>query len=138
MNLLKHYDVKLEGTNALVIGRSALVGRPIAQLLLNENATVSVAHSKTRNMAQLAKQADILVVAIGRANFVDETFIQAEQVVVDVGINRTDQGLVGDVNYAAVADKVKAITPVPGGVGPMTIATLLENTFKAYMRKESA
>lgn len=137
MNLLKHAKIPLEGKHALVIGRSALVGRPIAQLLLNENATVSVAHSKTRNMPQLAQQADILVVAIGRANFVDESFVHAEQVIVDVGINRTDQGLVGDVNYAAVVDKVRAITPVPGGVGPMTIATLLENTFKAYALKES-
>jgi methylenetetrahydrofolate dehydrogenase (NADP+)/methenyltetrahydrofolate cyclohydrolase len=115
-----------------VIGRSALVHRPVAQLLLNENATVTVCHSKTRNLAQLTQLADIVVVAIGKDKFLTQEHIHHANAIIDVGINRVNDKLVGDVDYDALFDKVDYMTPVPGGVGPMTIVSLLENTMKSY------
>lgn len=135
MTLLDRANVKLEGANAVVIGRSDLVGRPIAQLLLNKNATVTTCHSRTKDISSFTKQADIIVVAIGRPNYLDKSYIGKDSVIIDVGINRVDGKLVGDVNYDDVFDSVSAITPVPKGVGPMTIVSLLENTLIAYSKR---
>lgn len=135
MTLLDRANVKLEGANAVVIGRSDLVGRPIAQLLLNKNATVTTCHSRTKDIPSFTKQADIIVVAIGRPNYLDKSYIGKDSVIIDVGINRVDGKLVGDVNYDDVFDSVSAITPVPKGVGPMTIVSLLENTLIAYSKR---
>ena len=135
MELLKRCNIDLKGKNAVVLGRSNIVGKPQALLLLRENATVTVCHSKTRDLPGICRKADILVSAMGRAKMIDETYVNPEQIVVDVAINSDENGkLCGDVDYAKVADKVAAITPVPGGVGPMTIAMLLKNTLKAYRR----
>lgn len=133
MTLLKETQIEVSGLNAVVIGRSALVGRPIAQLLLNQNATVTVCHSKTRDIAQYTRQADLIVVAMGKARFLKPEHLHKAPVVIDVGINRIDGKLVGDCDYEAIKDLCDAITPVPGGVGPMTIASLLENTLEAYL-----
>ena len=124
----------LAGKHALVIGRSNIVGKPMAQLLLASDATVTVAHSRTADLPALCRQADIVVAAVGRARFVKGDWIKPGAVVIDVGINRTDAGLVGDVDFAAVREAAAAITPVPGGVGPMTIACLLANTLTAAAR----
>lgn len=132
MTLLNHYTIEISGKHAIVIGRSALVGRPVAQLLLNENATVTVCHSKTKDLAQLTRLADIIVVAIGRDKFLTPDHINHAKAIIDVGINRVNDKLVGDVDYDALMDKVDYMTPVPGGVGPMTIVSLLENTLKSY------
>lgn len=132
MTLLKHYNIEVSGKHAVVIGRSALVGRPVAQLLLNENATVTVCHSKTRNLTQITQMADIVVVAIGKDKFLTQEHIHHANAIIDVGINRVNDKLVGDVDYDALFDKVDYMTPVPGGVGPMTIVSLLENTMKSY------
>lgn len=132
MTLLNHYNIEISGKHAIVIGRSALVGRPVAQLLLNENATVTVCHSKTKDLAQLTRLADIIVVAIGRDKFLTPDHINHANAIIDVGINRVNDKLVGDVDYEALMDKVDYMTPVPGGVGPMTIVSLLENTLKSY------
>lgn len=132
MEIFKAYDINLEGKNAVVIGRSNIVGKPIANLLLNANATVTVTHSKTRNLKEICADADILVAAIGRADFVTADMVKDGAVVIDVGINRMDDGkLKGDVKFDEVAPKCSFITPVPGGVGPMTIAMLLSNTIKS-------
>lgn len=132
MRLLKEYDIDVTGKNAVVIGRSNIVGKPMANLLLNASATVTITHSKTKNLSQITKNADILVAAIGIANFVKEDMVKEGAVVIDVGINRLDDGrLVGDVDFDSVAPKCSFITPVPGGVGPMTIAMLLNNTIKS-------
>lgn len=135
MTILKSYDIDLEGKNALVIGRSQLIGKPIASLLLKENATVTQAHSKTKNLEQLIENNDIIVVAVGHKEMIKKDMLNEHHIVIDVGIHEDGDTLVGDVEKAAY-DKVKAITPVPGGVGPMTIASLLENTYIAYLRKE--
>lgn len=137
MSLFEAYQINLQGKHAIVIGRSALVGRPVAQLLLNQNATVTVCHSKTKDMPNLVKTADVVVVAIGKAKFLSEAYTNLNQVIIDVGINRVDNHLVGDVDFESIKDQVQAITPVPGGVGPMTIVSLLENTLEAYDLKES-
>ena len=132
MEIFKAYDINLEGKNAVVIGRSNIVGKPMANLLLNANATVTVTHSKTRNLKEICADADILVAAIGRADFVTADMVKEGAVVIDVGINRMDDGkLKGDVKFDEVAPKCSFITPVPGGVGPMTIAMLLSNTIKS-------
>ena len=132
MEIFKAYDINLEGKNAVVIGRSNIVGKPMANLLLNANATVTVTHSKTRNLKEICAGADILVAAIGRADFVTADMVKESAVVIDVGINRMDDGkLKGDVKFDEVAPKCSFITPVPGGVGPMTIAMLLSNTIKS-------
>ncbi|HEL2055570.1 TPA: bifunctional methylenetetrahydrofolate dehydrogenase/methenyltetrahydrofolate cyclohydrolase [Streptococcus suis] len=135
MEMFKEYQIDLEGKTALVIGRSNIVGKPMAQLLLDANATVTIAHSRTKNLAELARQADILVVAIGRGHFVTKEFVKPGAVVIDVGMNRDDNGkLIGDVKYDEVAEVASHITPVPGGVGPMTITMLMEQTFEASVR----
>jgi len=131
MTLLKEYKIPLAGTRAVVVGRSIDVGRPMAALLLNADATVTICHSKTRDLAEELKRADILISAIGKAHFIQPEMVKKGAVVIDVGINQLDGKLVGDVDYAKVAGIASAITPVPGGVGPMTIATLMENTYRA-------
>jgi len=134
----KHLGDDLSGQHAVVIGRSNIVGKPVALLLLQENCTVTIAHSRTKNLAEICKQADILVAAVGRPEFVQADWVKAGATVIDVGINRIERDgktkLVGDVDYAGVADVCGAITPVPGGVGPMTIACLLKNTVEAARR----
>src|SRR5213078_2078845 len=131
MVLLADAGVSLEGTHAVVIGRSNLFGKPMAQLLLGANATVTICHSRTRDLPSVSREADILIAAVGRAKMVGGDWVKPGAVVIDVGINRTDDGLVGDVDFEAAADVAGAITPVPGGVGPMTIAMLLQNTVSA-------
>jgi methylenetetrahydrofolate dehydrogenase (NADP+)/methenyltetrahydrofolate cyclohydrolase len=131
MTLLSEYRIPLSGSHAVVAGRSIDVGRPMAALLTNADATVTICHSKTKNIAEELKRADILVSAIGRAHFIQPAMVKPGAVVIDVGINQLNGKLVGDVDFAAVQDIAGAITPVPGGVGPMTIATLMENTFRA-------
>lgn len=137
VELLKRSNIAIKSKKVVVIGRSKLVGNPVAKLLLDENATVTICHSKTENLKEIAKSADILIVAIGREKFVDKTFVKDNAVVIDVGINRNSEGkLVGDVDFDDVKEVASYITPVPKGVGPMTIAMLLSNTFKAYLNKE--
>jgi methylenetetrahydrofolate dehydrogenase (NADP+)/methenyltetrahydrofolate cyclohydrolase len=131
MELLEHEDVDLRGAEAVVLGRSQLVGRPLASLLLARDATVTMCHSRTRHLAEVCSRADVLVAAVGRPHLVTAEMVREGAVVIDVGINRTEDGLAGDVDFEAVAAKAAAITPVPGGVGPMTIAMLLVNTVKA-------
>lgn len=132
IELLKAYNVEIEGKNAVVVGRSNIVGKPVATLLLQENATVTVCHSKTKNLSQFTSNADILVTAIGKAKFVTKDMIKNGAVIVDAGINRDENGkLCGDVDFDDVFDKCSLITPVPGGVGPMTVTMLLKNTLIA-------
>lgn len=131
MKLLESTGVSLEGKRAVVIGRSNTVGKPMAMLLLNANATVTVCHSKTKDLANICREADILVAAIGRPKFVTSDMVKEGAIVIDVGINRVDGKLCGDVDYENVAPKCSFITPVPGGVGPMTITMLLYNTLMA-------
>ncbi len=133
--LLDHYQFQYSGKRALVIGRSNLVGRPIAQLLLDRNMTVTVAHSKTADIGELALQSDLIVAAVGQPYFVKETWVRPGAVLIDVGIHRTLEGIVGDIDPACYP-KAAAYTPVPGGVGPMTIVSLLENTLYAYRLHE--
>ena len=136
MTMLKSTGVELKGKRALVIGRSNIVGKPVAMLLLKEHATVTIAHSRTQNMAELARNADVLVAAVGRAHMVTGDMIKEGAVVIDVGVNRLDDKLVGDVDFEAAKEKAAFITPVPGGVGPMTIASLLENTVECFLMIE--
>jgi len=131
MELLRRHDVVLEGAEAVVVGRSDLVGKPVAQLLLAENATVTICHSRTRDLPAVCRRADVLVAAVGRPEMVKGDWIKPGATVIDVGINRTDAGLVGDVELRSAAEVAGLITPVPGGVGPMTIAMLLGNTLEA-------
>ncbi|MFA9492551.1 bifunctional methylenetetrahydrofolate dehydrogenase/methenyltetrahydrofolate cyclohydrolase [Streptococcus sp. E17BB] len=135
MAMVEAYGVELAGKRAVVIGRSNIVGKPMAQLLMDKNATVTIAHSRTQNLPELARSADILVVAIGQAKFVTKEFVKEGAVVIDVGMNRDDNGkLCGDVDFDEVEPLASLITPVPGGVGPMTITMLLEQTYQAAMR----
>jgi methylenetetrahydrofolate dehydrogenase (NADP+)/methenyltetrahydrofolate cyclohydrolase len=138
MELLHSEEVELRGAEAVVIGRSQLVGRPLASLLLARDATVTMCHSRTRDLAEVCRRADVLVAAVGQPEIVTAEMVRDGAVVIDVGINRTDDGLVGDVDFEAVAKKAAAITPVPGGVGPMTIAMLLANTVKAARLQRAA
>jgi methylenetetrahydrofolate dehydrogenase (NADP+)/methenyltetrahydrofolate cyclohydrolase len=131
MTLLAEYRIELAGTRAVVVGRSIDVGRPMSALFTNADATVTLCHSKTKNLADEIRQADILVSAIGKAHFITREMVKHGAVVIDVGINQLNGKLVGDVDFAAVTTIASAITPVPGGVGPMTIATLMENTYRA-------
>ena len=136
MEILKEYGIDVAGLNAVVIGRSTIVGKPMANLLLNASATVTVTHSKTKNLKEICKNADLIVAAIGKPFFLKADMVKDGAVVVDVGINRLDDGrLVGDVDFDEVAPKCSYITPVPGGVGPMTIAMLLNNTILAAQAK---
>ena len=136
--LLKEVISDFNGLNAVVIGRSNINGKPMTQLLLKENCTVTITHSKTKNLKNICQGADILVASVGIAKLVKQDWVKSDCVVIDVGINRIEENgskkLVGDVDFENVKDKVKAITPVPGGVGPMTISCLLQNTLKAYQR----
>ncbi len=129
--MLERSGVKIAGKHAVVVGRSIQVGKPLAALLLNRDATVTVCHSKTRNLAEITKQADILCVAIGKPKFITKDMVKPGAVVIDVGINRIEGKLIGDVDFEAVKEIASAITPVPGGVGPMTIAMLMRNTVVA-------
>ena len=131
MTLLDAAGAQLEGAEAVVIGRSNLFGKPMAQLLLGANATVTICHSRTRDLAEVCRRADVLIAAVGRARMVKADWVKPGAVVIDVGMNRTDDGLAGDVDFEAVKEVARAITPVPGGVGPMTIAFLLRNTLQA-------
>ena len=131
VELLRHAGTAIEGAEAVVLGRSILVGRPLAALLLGENATVTVCHSRTRDLAAVCSRADILVAAVGSPRLVGVEMVKPGATVIDVGTNRTEEGLVGDVEFDAVSQVAGAITPVPGGVGPMTIAMLLANTLQA-------
>ena len=136
MEILKEYGIDVAGLNAVVIGRSNIVGKPMANLLLNASATVTVTHSKTKNLKEICKNADLIVAAIGKPFFLKADMVKDGAVVVDVGINRLDGRLVGDVDFDEVAPKCSYITPVPGGVGPMTIAMLLNNTILAAQAKK--
>ena len=134
IELLRRHDVVMEGAEAVVVGRSDLVGKPVAALLLAENATVTMCHSRTRNLPEVCRRADILVAAVGHPQMIRGDWVKPGATVIDVGINRTDAGLVGDVEFQAAAEVAGLITPVPGGVGPMTITTLLANTVQAAER----
>ncbi|NLL72435.1 MAG: bifunctional methylenetetrahydrofolate dehydrogenase/methenyltetrahydrofolate cyclohydrolase FolD [Clostridiales bacterium] len=136
IELLKRYNIPIEGKECVVIGRSNIVGKPMAMLMLRENATVTVCHSRTKDLAKISSRADILIVAIGKAEFVTREFVKEGAVVIDVGIHRNENNkLCGDVDFDNVVDKVSAITPVPGGVGPMTIAMLMYNCVESAMSK---
>lgn len=136
--LLHSLKKDLTGLNAVVIGRSQIVGLPVARLLLNENCTVTTAHSKTKNLASLCQTADILVSAVGKPEFITKKYIKPGAIIIDVGINRTAQGLKGDVKFSDALETAAYITPVPGGVGPMTIAMLLENTVEAFLKQNNS
>lgn len=135
MEMFREYSIDLEGKDAVIIGRSNIVGKPMAQLLLDKNATVTLAHSRTRHLEKIARRADILIVAIGQGHFVTKEFVKDGAVVIDVGMNRDDNGkLIGDVAFDEVEPLASYITPVPGGVGPMTITMLLEQTYQSALR----
>ena len=132
IKMLEAYNIQIEGAHAVIIGRSNIVGKPLAQCLLNKNATVTICHSRTKNLKEITKQAEILIAAIGKAKFVTEDMVKDGATVIDVGINRMDDGkLLGDTDFENIKDKASYITPVPGGVGPMTIAMLMHNVVKA-------
>lgn len=138
MELLKYYNIEISGKNCVIIGRSNIVGKPMAALLLEQNGTVTVCHSRTKNLAEVTSNADILVAAVGRAGFVTADMVKDGAVVIDVGINRNSDGkLCGDVDYDAVKEKASYITPVPGGCGPMTIALLMKNTLIAAEKQNA-
>lgn len=137
IKMLKSAGVEISGREAVVIGRSNIVGLPVSKLLLDENATVTIAHSRTKNLGEVTRRADILVVAIGRPKFVKADMVKEGAVVIDVGVNRDPETgkLCGDVDFAAIEPKASVITPVPGGVGPMTICCLMENTIECFLRR---
>lgn len=132
LNILKSINIDLEGANVVIVGRSRLVGLPLAGLLLRQNATVTVCHSKTKDLKEKTKQADILIVATGKKGLITEDFVKENAVVIDVGINRVDEKIYGDCEFEEIKDKCKAITPVPGGVGPLTVTMLINNIIEAY------
>ncbi len=137
IKMLETYHIPIEGVHAVIIGRSNIVGKPLIQCLLNKNATVTICHSKTENLEEVTKQADILIAAIGKPEFVTANMVKTGATVIDVGINRKEDGkLVGDVNFEEVSKKASYITPVPGGVGPMTVAMLMTNVVKAAKNRE--
>ena len=135
--LIKNIEKNLNGKHAVIIGRSNLNGKPMTQLLLKENCTVTITHSKTKDLKAECKRADIIVAAVGRAKLVKADWVKKDAIVIDVGINKTDSGLVGDVDFDEVSKIAKVITPVPGGVGPMTIACLLSNTVECFKKARS-
>ncbi len=135
IRMLEHYNIPVEGKHAVVVGRSNIVGKPIAIMLLNRGATVSVCHSKTPDLAAVIKQADILIAAVGKPKLITADMVKDGVVVIDVGVNRTDDGLCGDVDFETIEKKASAITPVPGGVGPMTVASLIRNCVTAKERQ---
>ena len=132
IKLLDEYKIEIEGKNAVIIGRSNIVGKPVSFLFLERNATVTICHSRTKDLPSITRSADILIAAIGKPNFVSLDMVKNNAVVIDVGINRLDGKLVGDVDFTSVSKQASLITPVPGGVGPMTIAMLMENTLQAF------
>ena len=132
MELLDRYEINVSGKNVVIVGRSDLVGKPMSVMMLNKDATVTVCHSKTKNLSEFTRNADILVAAVGIPKFITEDMVMDGAIVIDVGISRTENGLCGDVDYENVCDKCAYITPVPGGVGPMTVAMLAKNVTKAY------
>ena len=138
IELLRRHDVALAGAEAVVVGRSDLVGKPVSAMLLAENATVTTCHSRTRDLAGVCRRADVLIAAVGRPRMIAGDWVKPGATVIDVGINRTDDGLVGDVDFAAVSEVAGLVTPVPGGVGPMTIAMLLRNTLQAARAQAGA
>ncbi len=135
IKLLEEYNIDCSGKNAVVIGRSNIVGKPMAMMLLEKNATVTICHSKTQNLKDICLKADIIVVAIGKAKFLTKDMVKKDAIIIDVGMNRDEFGLCGDVDFENVKDLASYITPVPGGVGPLTIAMLLYNTVEAYKNK---
>ena len=138
IDLLNHYGITIEGQTCLVIGRSILVGKPMAHLLLDHNGTVIVAHSKTPNLKELSLQADIIISCVGKKWLITEDMVKDGAVIIDVGINREDGKLYGDVDFDRVSQKASYITPVPGGVGQMTVYELCENTHKAYVKRKKS
>ena len=139
INLIDKANINLEGKNVVVIGRSTIVGLPVAKMCLDRNATVTICHSKTENLANITKQADVLIVAIGKPKFVTADMVKLGATVIDVGINRVDGKLCGDVDFDSVFDeKTEYITPVPGGVGPMTITCLMENTIECFLKQKTS
>jgi len=137
MTLLKEYNVNLAGKNAIVIGRSMLVGKPIALLMLKQNATVTIAHSKTNNLKELCLNSDIIIAAVGKPKLITADMVKEGAVIIDVGINRIQDSILGDVDYYNVSKIASRITPVPGGVGPMTIASLLQNVLECYKKQNN-
>lgn len=135
IKLLDFYNIDLEGKNVVILGRSNIVGKPMLHLLLQKNATVTITHSYTKNLKDITKKADILIVAIGKSNFITKEYIKDNAIIVDVGINRVDNKIMGDVDFNSVKDKVSFITPVPGGVGPLTITMLMNQTYIAYLNQ---
>lgn len=136
VTLIKSLNIDITGKNVVVLGRSNIVGKPVAQLLLNENATVTICHSKTKNLKEICKGADILVVAIGRAKFIDETYVNEDSIVIDVGTSSFEGKITGDVDFDKVIDKCRFLTPVPGGVGALTTTLLIENACEALRENE--
>ena len=132
MRLLSHYGISVAGKDCVVVGRSNIVGKPMSALLLAENATVTVCHSKTKSLESHLSRADVVIAAVGRAEMIGGECLKEGAVVIDVGINRTDEGLKGDCDFDSCSQRASYITPVPGGVGPMTIAILMENTVKSF------
>ncbi|MBQ9246720.1 bifunctional 5,10-methylene-tetrahydrofolate dehydrogenase/5,10-methylene-tetrahydrofolate cyclohydrolase [bacterium] len=135
--LLDEYNIPIDGKKVLVIGRSNIVGKPISFMLQNRNATVTMANSHTKNLKEISLSSEIIISAVGKPNFITSEYISDGSVIIDVGINRTTDGLIGDVDYNSVFDKTSYITPVPGGVGPMTIAMLMQNTFELFQLQQS-
>lgn len=135
IKLLDFYNIELEGKNVVILRRSNIVGKPMLHLLLQKNATVTITHSYTKNLKDITKKADILIVAIGKSNFITKEYIKDNAIIVDVGINRVDNKIMGDVDFNSVKDKVSFITPVPGGVGPLTITMLMYQTYIAYLNQ---
>ena len=138
IRMLEEYNIPIEGKHAVVIGRSNIVGKPLSQCLLNKNATITTCHSKTENLKEITKTADILISAVGKVNMVTDDMVKEGAAVIDVGMNRNEEGkLVGDVDFENVKEKASYITPVPGGVGPMTIAMLMNNVIKATKKQNN-
>lgn len=137
ITLLEKYEIELEGKNVVVIGRSNIVGKPVAQLLLNKNATVTICHSRTKNLQDICRNADIIVVAIGRPKYLNEEFVNENSIVIDVGTSSLDGKITGDVDFERVSDKVNMITPVPGGVGALTTTLLIKNACEALENNEN-
>lgn len=135
MELLKRYEIPIEGQHVVIVGRSNIVGKPLSLMMLAENATVTICHSKTKNLGEITKQADILIAAVGKEHIIKADMVKENAVIIDVGTNRNSEGkLTGDVDYKGVFEKVSYITPVPGGVGPMTIAMLMKNTLSSFKK----
>ena len=136
MDLLKYYGIEVSGKRVAIIGRSMLVGKPLFSLMTNANATVTLCHSKTKNIEEITKEADIVVCALGKAKFLKENMVKDGVVIIDVGINKTEDGLVGDADFDTLKEKASYITPVPGGCGPMTVAELLDNTIDCFYKQQ--